>query len=100
MANKSSKSPSGEDRENPSRHRKRQEVEKKDIAHHTGPAKSGESRKNKQENLKNRGIQEDHPHNPVRSTGSTRKSEESLPTGEPDKSDRYLKNNQTGPGLG
>ncbi len=40
--------------------------------------------RNDQPNLQNRGIQEDHPENPVRTTGSTRKDQETLPTGEPD----------------
>lgn len=37
-----------------------------------------------QPNLQNRGLQEDHPHNPVRTTGSTKKDQETMPTGEPD----------------
>jgi len=100
MTNKSSRSPSGEDRENSSEFRKEQGVEKKDVSKNSSPAKTGETRRGKQENLKNRGVEEDQPHNPVRSNGSTAPGDGSETTGEPDKNDRYLKNNQTGPGLG
>jgi hypothetical protein len=83
MANKSSMSPSGEDREQSNEHIRDQGVEKKDIVKNSGipPSKPPAN----QENLKNRGYEEDQPHNPVRNTGSTRKEQESLPTGEPDK---------------
>jgi hypothetical protein len=37
-----------------------------------------------QPNLQNRGLSEDHPNNPVRTTGSTSKDQETMPTGEPD----------------
>ncbi len=100
MANKSSRSPSGEDRENSSDFRKEQGVEKKDIAKNSSVTKPGETRQGTQENLKNRGIEEDQPHNPVRGNGSTAPEDGSGTTGEPDKKDHYLKNNQTGPGLG
>ena len=82
MANKSSKSPSGEDREAPNEHIRPQEVEKKDVTANAGvpPSKPPAN----QENLKNRGIREDQPGNPVRTTGSMRKDQEILPTGEPD----------------
>jgi hypothetical protein len=100
MANKSSKSPTGEDREQPNEHIRKQEVEKKDIKDNTGVPESKAGKRGKQENLANRGYDEDQPGNPVRSSGSMKKDQESLPTGEPDKSDRIMKNNQTGPGLG
>ncbi|MBO9571476.1 MAG: hypothetical protein J7497_04625 [Chitinophagaceae bacterium] len=61
MTNKSSKSPSGEERESKTTFIREE-----------------------QPNLQNRGLQEDHPNNPVRTTGSTRKDQETLPTGEPD----------------
>jgi len=82
MSNKSSKSPSGETREQPNEHMLRQEVEEQDIAANAGVPESNQVAE--QENLKNRGYEEDQPKNPVRSTGSTRKDQESLPTGEPD----------------
>jgi hypothetical protein len=83
MSNKSSKSPSGEEREQPNEHMRKQEVEEQDIKANSGVAKTNP--KGNQENLKNRGYQEDHPKNPVRNTGSMKKEQETLPTGEPDK---------------
>jgi hypothetical protein len=82
MTNKSSKSPTGEDREQPNEHIRDQKVEKQDISQNTGTPPSNP--KGNQENLKNRGYQEDQPGNPVRNTGSTASEQESLPTGEPD----------------
>jgi hypothetical protein len=82
MANKSSKSPSGEEREQPNKHVRTQEVDKQDIRIEGGEVRNYPVAN--QENLKNRGYQEDQPHNPVRNTGSTKKEAETLPTGEPD----------------
>ncbi len=82
MSNKSSKSPSGEDREQPSAHIREQGVEKQDIQQNAGIRPSNPKRK--QENLENRGYQEDQPGNPVRNNGSLNQEQESLPTGEPD----------------
>ena len=82
MANKSSKSFTGEDREQPGIHIREQEVESQDIKSNTGTPPTNP--KGDQENLKNRGYQEDQPGNPVRSTGSLKKDQQSLPTGEPD----------------
>ncbi|HUQ66450.1 MAG TPA: hypothetical protein VM101_09860 [Flavitalea sp.] len=82
MANKSSKSPSGEDREQPNEHIREQEIEKQDITANSGIPGSGP--KASQENLENRGYQEDQPGNPIRSSGSMRREQESPPTGEPD----------------
>lgn len=84
MANKSTKSPSGEDREQPSPHIREQKVEEQDLASNTGTPPTNPSPAGKQENLKNRGYEEDHPKNPVRTTGSTREDQETMPTGEPD----------------
>jgi len=84
MSNKSSKSPSGENREEKNEHIRDQEIEKKDVQQKNGHIKSGVSRQGLQENLSNRGYQEDQPHQPVRTSGSTKKDQESLPTGEPD----------------
>ena len=82
MANKSSKSPTGEDREQPNEHIREQEVEKQDIKANTETP--GSKPVAPQENLQNRGFQEDQPNNPVRNTGSMKKEQESPPTGEPD----------------
>jgi len=82
MPNKSSKSPSGEDREQRNEHIRGQEVEKQDITANSGIKAS--KRTARQENLENRGYQEDQPGNPVRSSGSLKKEQESPPTGEPD----------------
>lgn len=86
MTNKSSKSPSGEDREH-NEHIRNQEVEKEDIQKNSGPASAeGSAAKAtaKQPNQQHRGFEEDQPKNPVRTTGSTRDDQETLPTGEPD----------------
>lgn len=80
--NKSSKSFSGEDREQPNEHIRNQEVESQDVKANTGTPKSNP--KGDQENLKNRGYQEDQPGNPVRNTGSMQKDQQAQPTGEPD----------------
>jgi hypothetical protein len=82
MANKSSKSPSGEDRQAPNEYMRKQEIEKEDVKSNSGTPSSKPAAN--QENLKNRGFQEDQPHNPVRTTGSTKKDQETMPTGEPD----------------
>lgn len=82
MANKSSKSPTGEDREQPNEHIRDQGVEKQDITANSGT--TGSKPAAKQENLQNRGFQEDQPNNPVRNTGSVKSEQESPPTGEPD----------------
>ena len=90
MTNKSSKSPTGEEREQKNEYIRDQEVKQKG---NTGGSKSGLS-PGKQENLSNRGYEEDQPHNPVRSSDPTKKDQEKMPAGEPDKSDRVNKNNQ------
>lgn len=82
MPNKSSKSPSGEDREQPNEHIREQKIDKQDIKSNTGVPPSQPPAN--QENLKNRGYEEDQPKNPVRSTGSMKKDQETMPTGEPD----------------
>ncbi len=53
------------------------------IAEDSQEALKTEQRKD-QPNQQNRGFEEDHPGNPVRTTGSTKKDQETLPTGEPD----------------
>lgn len=85
MTNKSSKSFTGEDREQPNKYIRTEGVEKKDIKENVAPAKAGKSREGKQENLKNRGFEEDQPDNPVRNTGSLAKNQQDDPAGEPEK---------------
>ena len=86
MANKSSKSPTGEDREQHNEHIREQGIEKQDIKGNSGiPVSKPDA---KQENLQNRGYEEDQPGNPVRSSGSLKKEQESPPTGEPDPHER------------
>lgn len=82
MSNKSSKSPSGEAREEPNEHIRSQEIEKQDIKANTGTPRSNTP--GNQENLKNRGYEEDQPGNPVRGTGSTKKDQQNQPAGEPE----------------
>ena len=82
MSNKSSKSPTGEDREQPNEHIREQQVEKQDITANSGTP--GSKPDKKQENLQNRGLQEDQPGNPIRSTGSLNDDQQDFPAGEPD----------------
>ena len=86
MANKSSKSPTGETRGNQELHMRKEEPEAQDIMK-SGPSPDPDARMGKQENLTNRGFQEDQPKNPVRSTGSMSKDQETGPTGEPDRNE-------------
>ena len=67
MANKSSRSPTGEDREEPNVHKRDEGVQKEEILENSGktPSKKPAS----QENLKNRGYEEDQPGNPIRGNG-------------------------------
>ena len=82
MSNKSSKSPTGEDREQQDPHFRKEEEQGKQAQAQT--PKTGGRAIPKHESNSNRGYDEDQPNNPVRSTGSLKKSQESLPTGEPD----------------
>jgi hypothetical protein len=82
MSNKSSKSPSGEAREQPNEHIREQKVEKQDIKNNSGVPKS--NTKAKQENLQNRGYEEDQPKNPVRNNG-LKNDQQKTPAGEPEK---------------
>jgi hypothetical protein len=82
MSNKSSKSPSGEAREQPNEHIREQGIEKQDIKNNSGVPKTNP--KGKQENLQNRGYEEDQPKNPVRNNG-LKKDQENMPAGEPEK---------------
>lgn len=83
MSNKSSKSPSGEDREQSNEHIREQGVEREDVAANSSGTPGSKPNK-QQENLQNRGIQEDQPGNPIRSTGSLKKDQQDFPAGEPD----------------
>ena len=87
MSNKSSKSFTGEDREQQDPHQRKPEEQGKQAQAETPKSSIGSQKAPKQENLANRGYDEDQPRNPVRSTGSTKKHQESLPTGEPEPGD-------------
>lgn len=87
MTNKSSKSPSGEDRESGNPDLRKEGINADDIQKNTAPVEPEGTRMGQQENLKNRGVQEDQPGNPVRGSGSTSKDQESGPAGEPEESD-------------
>ena len=86
MANKSSKSPTGEDREQRNEHIREQGVEKQDVKENSGI--TGRKPDARQENLQNRGYEEDQPGNPIRNNGSLKKEHESPPTGEPEPHER------------
>lgn len=83
MASKASKSPTGEDREQQDPFQRKNEEQGKQAQAAT-PKSTNTSTAPKHETNANRGYDEDQPHNPIRSTGSLSKSQESLPTGEPD----------------
>ena len=81
MASKSSKSPSGEDREQQDLHKRKPEEQGKQAQADTRQTPTPKAPKH--ETNSNRGYDEDQPHNPIRGTGSLRKDQESNPTGEP-----------------
>ena len=85
MANKSSRSNSGEEPDQPE-HRRPPEVQEEDIKKNSGSFKPQKGAGN-QENLKNRGYQEDQPGQPVRNT-SGRDDQKDVPAGEPDKDEQ------------
>ena len=85
MASKASKSPSGEDREQDDVHKRKTEEQGKQAQADTPRTPSPKAPKH--ETNSNRGYDEDQPQNPIRSTGSLKKDQESLPTGEPDRED-------------
>ena len=85
MASKSSKSPSGEDREQKNEHERKPEEQGKQAQ--ADAPRTPSPKAPKHETNSNRGYDEDQPHNPIRSTGSLKKDQESLPTGEPDTAD-------------
>lgn len=98
MANKSSKSYSGEERDQPA-HRREDEINREDILKNSGEFEPQGTREGKQDNLQNRGYDEDQPGQPVRNTGSLSPEQQDEPAGEPDtweqkqnlslKNDRY-----------
>jgi hypothetical protein len=85
MASKSSKSPTGEDREQKDEHQRKPEEQGKQAKAETPRTPAPKTPKH--ETNSNRGYDEDQPHNPIRGTGSLKKDQESLPTGEPDAED-------------
>jgi hypothetical protein len=82
MASKASKSPSGEDREQKNVHKRKPEEQGKQAQ--ADSPRTPSAKPPKHETNSNRGYDEDQPGNPIRSTGSIKKEQESLPTGEPD----------------
>lgn len=84
MANKSSKSFDGQDREQGNSNLRKMGVEEEEVKKHAGEFHSEGTRMGEQENLKNRGVQEDQPGNPVRNSGSMKAVDQEMPTGEPD----------------
>lgn len=90
MSKKSSKSPSGEGRDQPE-HLRQENVSEEDIKKNSGSFQPRDTRMGKQENLSNRGYHEDQPGEPIRSSGSLKKEDQQAPAGEPDESE--LKDN-------
>ena len=84
MANKSSKSPSGEDREQDSEYMRDQKPDAQDIKANAGEPVAKMAPK-KQENQENHGYEEDQPHNPVRTATSSAQDQKNQPAGEPEK---------------
>ncbi len=87
MENKSSKSPSGEDRDQKNKHIRDQEVHRKNTGKNSDVPDADKKVANS-ESTSNRGYEEDQPNNPVRSTGSTGKEQDNLPTGEPNANEK------------
>ena len=85
MANKSSRSNSGEEPGQPE-HRRPSGVEEEDIRKNSGSYKPQKPAGN-QENLKNRGYQEDQPGQPLRNT-SGRDDQKDVPAGEPERDEQ------------
>lgn len=82
MANKSSRSFSGEE-PNQDPHHRDTGVEEEDIRGNAGSFEPGPGRQGSQENLKNRGYQEDQPGQPVRNSGGINEQKDT-PAGEPE----------------
>ncbi len=87
MANKSSKSFSGEDRSQPV-HLRQNQVEKEDVRENSDPVTPQGSREGEQDNLSGRGYDEDQPGQPVRSSGSIKQDHQQAPAGEPDENEQ------------
>ncbi|MGZ5246377.1 MAG: hypothetical protein ACXWV5_04945 [Flavitalea sp.] len=85
MSNKSSKSPSGEERDQPV-HLREDEITRDDIEQNTEHVQSTGTRKGQQENLSNRGYEEDQPGQPVRNTGKNDSTDK--PAGEPEEKEQ------------
>lgn len=84
MSNKSSKSADGQDREQGNPNLRKEGVEAGEIKKNAGEFQPSGNRQGEQENLKNRGFQEDQPDNPVRNSGSIDEADQQELTGEPD----------------
>lgn len=90
MSKKSSKSPSGEGRDQPD-HLRQENITEEDINDNSGNYQPHDTRMGKQENLSNRGYDEDQPGEPIRSSGSLKEEDQQAPAGEPEASE--LKDN-------
>ncbi len=86
MTKKSSKSPSGEGRDQPE-YLREEKVSEEDLKENSTDFQPHGSRRGEQENLSNRGYEEDQPKEPVRSSGSLKKEDQQGPAGEPDESE-------------
>lgn len=82
MANKSSRSNSGEEPKQPV-YRRDTGVEKEDIQENSSEYVPGKGRRGQQENLKQRGYEEDQPSQPVRNIGNVNEQRDT-PAGEPE----------------
>lgn len=86
MSKKSSKSPSGEGRDQPD-HLRQENITEEDIKTNSSDFQPQGTRRGTQENLSNRGYDEDQPGEPIRSSGSLKKEDQQAPAGEPEKSE-------------
>lgn len=85
MSNKSSRSNSGEEPNQPE-HRRENGVEADDVRKNAGSGRTAKPAAN-QENLKNRGYEEDQPGQPVRNTAG-RDEQQNVPAGEPEEEEQ------------
>jgi len=85
MSNKSSRSPSGEEPNQPE-HRRENGVDEKDVRNNAGSFDSTDSPRN-QENQQNRSYEEDQPGQPIRNTAG-RDEQKNTPAGEPEEEEQ------------
>jgi hypothetical protein len=85
MSNKSSRSNSGEEPNQPA-HRRENSVDADDVRKNSGSFQPSQGAGN-QENQKNRGYEEDQPGQPVRNTAG-RDDQKNTPAGEPEEEEQ------------